>query len=249
MALTPHAAPAEAESATSAPTRRGRLAQTPRTLVVLALLSERDMHPYEIQQRVRERCLTSMVKLTQGALYHAVDRLVEYQLIQPVETSRSGRRPERTVYAITEAGRDAVTLHLRELLATPATDGLVTTTALAVASLLPPAAVAEELDRRVVALGASVAAYREVVERLRASGLERVSVIEVEFATAMQEAELAWMRALRRDLGDGSLTWQARAGAAAHTPAADDGRGRHHAESGDGTPGDATHDDDKGNAG
>jgi DNA-binding PadR family transcriptional regulator len=186
------------------------LTQTPRTLVVLALLCERDMHPYEIQQVVRERCLNSVVKLTQGALYHAVDRLVEHELIQPVETSREGRRPERTVYSITEAGRDAVTLYLRELIATPSSDGLVTATALAVASLLPPDVVAKELERRLVALAGFVAAYRAIIERLLADGLDRYQVIEIEYAVAMHEAELSFVRALRDDLSKGRITWRAR---------------------------------------
>ena len=55
-----------------------------------------------------------------GSLYHTVERLHRLALIEPVETGREGRRPERTVYAITDAGRDEFTSNLRDLLRFPA---------------------------------------------------------------------------------------------------------------------------------
>jgi len=44
------------------------------------------------------------VKLNYGSLYGVVDALARDGLIEPVETSRDGRRPERTTYRLLEAG-------------------------------------------------------------------------------------------------------------------------------------------------
>src|SRR5579859_432845 len=99
-----------------------RLVRTPLALAVLNLLDERPMHPYEMQQTIRERGLDFVLKLRSGSLYHAVERLVDAGLIEPVDTRREGRRPERTVYAITELGRDEFLAWLRELLAEPTPD-------------------------------------------------------------------------------------------------------------------------------
>ena len=44
--------------------------------------------------------------------------LAKAALIEMVETTREGKRPERTVYAITDEGRAVALERLRELLAT-----------------------------------------------------------------------------------------------------------------------------------
>lgn len=74
-------------------------------LVILGLLMERDMHPYEITQTLKERHLHLVTKLQIGSLYYAVDRLEKEQCIKPVEVVRGGSRPDKTIYRITEKGR------------------------------------------------------------------------------------------------------------------------------------------------
>ena len=62
------------------------------------------MHPYEISTTLRSRGKEQSIKLNYGSLYSVVESLPKHGLIEPRETVREGRRPERTVYAITEAG-------------------------------------------------------------------------------------------------------------------------------------------------
>lgn len=111
---------------------------TPLGLTVLRLLADEQMHPYEMQQRIRERAIDHVVKVAHGSLYHTVARLAEQGLIEPVETSREGRRPERTVYAITEAGRDEARARLREFIMRPVQEYPSFGMALAFVSMLPP---------------------------------------------------------------------------------------------------------------
>ena len=82
-----------------------RTVPNPLALAVLALLYERPMHPYEMVTTMRERGKHESVKLRYSSLYSVVEALERADLIVPRETERAGRRPERTVYAITEAGR------------------------------------------------------------------------------------------------------------------------------------------------
>jgi DNA-binding PadR family transcriptional regulator len=89
--------------------------KTPLALAILNLLYERPMHPYEMQQLMRERGHDQVIKLKGGSLYSTIERLTAAGLITPVETTREGRRPERTVYAITETGQDELTMWLHEL--------------------------------------------------------------------------------------------------------------------------------------
>src|SRR5260370_3562287 len=93
---------------------------TPLALAVMRLLHERPMHPYEMHQIVRDRGTDFVIKVRAGSLYHAVERLHRLALIEPVETARHGRRPQRLVYAITDTGRDEFTTNLHDLLRLPA---------------------------------------------------------------------------------------------------------------------------------
>jgi len=178
---------------------------TPLQLAVLRLLADEQLHPYEMQQRIREHAIDKVVKVAHGSLYHAVARLAEQELIEPVETSREGRRPERTVYAITEAGRDEARSRLREFMMRPVQESPSFGMALSFVSLLPPAEAAALLDRRTVALEAKLAAHDTVVESLIKQGLPRVQLVEVEFLNSRLRAELDFVRALSEDIKDRRL--------------------------------------------
>src|SRR5690606_6858900 len=74
---------------------------SPAATLVLAVLREAPMHPYEILVRLRKRRDDRLVRLNPGAVYHAVDRLERDGLVERAGVDRDGNRPERTVYAIT----------------------------------------------------------------------------------------------------------------------------------------------------
>lgn len=73
-------------------------------LAVLSLLRERPMHPYEISTLMRERGLSTSIKLNYGSLYSVIEGLRAKGLIAVKATEREGNHPERTVYEVTEAG-------------------------------------------------------------------------------------------------------------------------------------------------
>src|SRR5215216_5637587 len=91
----------------------------PLALAVLSLLIERPMHPYEMSSTMRERVKEESIKLNYGSLYSVVDSLLRHGLIEVQETVREGRRPERTVYAVTDLGRTEFVDWLSELVAVP----------------------------------------------------------------------------------------------------------------------------------
>jgi DNA-binding PadR family transcriptional regulator len=88
-------------------------------LPVLNLLNERPMHPYEMRSLMRERGHDRAFRIRESSVYDTVARLADRGFIEPVEVNREGRRPERTVYAITEAGRDELLVWLTELTSEP----------------------------------------------------------------------------------------------------------------------------------
>lgn len=181
---------------------------TPLALTVLRMLCDGPMHPYEMQQRIRDHAYDQAVKITHGALYHSVERLAASGLIEPLETSREGRRPERTVYAVTAAGRDAARIRLAELLRHPAEEFPLFGTGLAFPNLLPEHEVARHLRSRAVALEASLAAHQTAHDALRKQGLERYKLLDHEWTIARVRGELEFVRGLVDDLESGRLTWK-----------------------------------------
>jgi DNA-binding PadR family transcriptional regulator len=181
---------------------------TPLALTVLRMLCDSPMHPYEMQQRIRDHAYDHAVKITHGSLYHSVERLAVAGLIEPLETSREGRRPERTVYAVTTAGRDAAHIRMAELLRNPAEEFPLFGTGLAFVNLLPEDQVAGLLTSRTVALEASLAALQTANEALLKQGIERYKLLDHEWSIARVRSELDYVRGLADDLRSGRLTWK-----------------------------------------
>ena len=78
------------------------------------------MHGYEMFQTLVERHADRIVKVRPGSLYHVVDRLTEEKLIRRAATARDGKRPERAIYEITDAGVEALAERVGQLIAAPA---------------------------------------------------------------------------------------------------------------------------------
>lgn len=182
-------------------------ALTPLGLVVLRLLRERPMHPYEVQQVIRDRAIDHAVKVRPGSLYHTFERLCQRALIEPVETGREGRRPERTVYAITEVGHDAYLDSLRNLVRYPEEEYPLFATAMEMLRTLDREEVVRLLEQRTTALEAHLAAGEQVLASLTKRGLPRTSLLDHEFRHAARRGELEWVRQLISEIRSGTLPW------------------------------------------
>ena len=180
---------------------------TPLAMAVLELLHERDMHPYEMTQLMRDRRVDYRVKLRPGSLYHTVERLESQGIIEVVGTHRQGRRPERTVYALTESGRDVFVEQARAMLATPAQEYPQYPVALSAANELDQADAVEQLRMRVVGLRARIAAEQVVIDHVLVKQLPRMYWIDYAFTHHQSQSELAWTEQLIEDLESGRLSW------------------------------------------
>ncbi|MFL6122264.1 PadR family transcriptional regulator [Actinophytocola sp.] len=180
---------------------------TPLAMAVLELLHERDMHPYEMTQLMRERRVDLRVKLRPGSLYHTVERLEGQGIIEVVGTQRQGRRPERTVYALTEAGRDVFVEQARAMLATPAQEYPQYPVALSAANELDQDDALAQLRTRVLALRARIAADQVIIDHRLTRHLPKMYWIEFDFTHHQRQAELAWTERLVEDLESGRIPW------------------------------------------
>ena len=173
-------------------------------MVLLALLSEAPMHPYRMQQVIKERGQDQLVNVAQrNSVYQALDRLVRDGLASPASTVREAGRPERTTYEITGAGRETFHRWLVDMLPTPAREFPEFPVALAFLAVLAPAEVRGLITRRIEAQTARLTAIREQAP----PGLPRLFLIEDEYRAAMLAAEIAWLHGVADDLDKGTFTW------------------------------------------
>ena len=177
----------------------------PLALAVLGCLLERPMHPYEIGQTLRSRAKHDSIKLNFGSLYNVVDGLAARGLVVARETVREGRRPERTVYEITDAGKVELTEWLSDLVSTPAKEYLQFVAALSFLPGLPPDTALELLRTRVLALELQLTQRVAIRETARGHKLPRLFMLEGEYEEALLRAELDFVRALVEDIATGEL--------------------------------------------
>lgn len=182
-----------------------RKVSNPLALAVMALLYERPMHPYEMVSVMRERGKHESVRLRYSSLYSVVEALEREALILPLETVREGRRPERTIYGLTEAGRVEFLSWLRELLSEPVKEYTQFAAGLTFLPALPPDEASVLLDERVRRLEEEVEEMRSLLDAVMEQGLPRLFLIESEHELVLREAELRWVRELGREISDGTL--------------------------------------------
>jgi DNA-binding PadR family transcriptional regulator len=175
-------------------------------LAVLSMVNERPMHPYEISALMKQRGVSDVIKLNTGSLYSVVEALLDQGWIEPVETQREGKHPERTIYAPTEKGRAEFHAWLRTIIETPVNEFPQFTAGLSFIAHIAPSEVISLLDKRVQLLRKDVEERRAGIEMVVGKGVARVFLIEQEYKLVTAEGELNWLNQVIADIKNGSLT-------------------------------------------
>ena len=173
-------------------------------LAVLATLAGGPMHPYEMASVMRARGKDRDMAIKWGSLYRVVANLERHGFVEAVQSERQGARPERTVYRITDAGRDELAGWTRDLIRDPERAALPFTAGLSVIGVLSPDEVTALLRERLAALDGRIRLAREELARYAAE-VPRIFLIESEYELAVQQAEAGWVRGLLGEITDGTL--------------------------------------------
>jgi DNA-binding PadR family transcriptional regulator len=169
-----------------------RTVSNPLALAVLANLMMGPSHPYEMGRQLKEQGKDRDIKYNRGSLYMVVEQLTKAGFIVEHETVRDTQRPERTVYAITDAGRTEMYDWMHELVSTPAQEYPSFGVALSLLMVLPPTETVELLGRRLESLTAQVEEIRATMSQC----------LEEEYRLAMREAERTFVAGLAQRLAD-----------------------------------------------
>ena len=182
-----------------------RKVSNPLALAVLALLMERPTHPYEMGRTLRERNKEASIKLNYGSLYSVLEQLLRAGWVAKRETLRDTARPERTIYEITDAGRDELHDWMAELVSMPSKEYRAFEAALALIGVLVPEEALRLLNLRRQRLDTRIAEQRAGIDALVNGGLHPFFLIESEYRLALEIAEKAFVDRLMRTLDDPDL--------------------------------------------
>lgn len=83
-------------------------------LLILGILHRGDMHPYEIKRRLTHAMVDRYVDIDVGTLYYAVRQLAKEGHIMAVGEERVARGGARTVYSLTDSGRERFSILMVE---------------------------------------------------------------------------------------------------------------------------------------
>lgn len=183
---------------------------TPLGIMALALLFEKQMHPYEMYTLLMARREDRLVKVRPGSLYHTVQRLERDKLITATGTDREGGRPERTVYAITDAGMAAVQEWVSQTLAEQQQEYPRFPVALAEAHNLERETVMDLLSRQLAHLESECSEYDAAIFDLRSrtsSPVPEAYWIEATYRLAILKAQRDWVAETIRRLTSKELPW------------------------------------------
>lgn len=182
-----------------------KLPRSPLALAIMNLLLECPRHPYEIKTLMKHRGHNEVIKLKGASIYDTVERLERGGFIESQETSREGRRPERTVYALTESGRDELQTWMHEIVSEPAREFPEFAAALAFIACLDRDEALQLLRRRAVLLEAELAAAQTKLQGTTDAGIPRLFMLESEYLIAVRRAEVDWVRKVAADTERGEV--------------------------------------------
>jgi DNA-binding PadR family transcriptional regulator len=181
--------------------------RSPLGLLVLWQLFPGPMHVYRMQKLFEAEGKDRIVNVrSRASLYQTIERLQRHGLVEVAETIQQEGYPDRTVYALTDAGRDAAQSWLRGMLSETGGEYPEFIVALSLLFGLPVEEARAQLELRAERIAAQLADSRRALEGVPRD-LPRLFVLEEEYRAAMLETELAWLRGVIDDLVSGRITW------------------------------------------
>ncbi|MFZ6031165.1 MAG: PadR family transcriptional regulator [Chloroflexota bacterium] len=172
-------------------------------LVILGLLRERPLYGYEIKQIIEEH-MSDWTSIAFGSIYFALEKLASENLVEKVDVTQEGKRPARSVYQITAAGREEFLRLLRQSWQQVERQYFTLDICLFFLESLPLDEVKKYLRNQQAALQATREHIRHHrAEQLAVPEVPRLAAAIFDHTLVHAEAELAWVSDLLQKLEKG----------------------------------------------
>jgi DNA-binding PadR family transcriptional regulator len=181
--------------------RARRLSLTTPDLVLLSLLAERPMHGYQANLELERREIRDWAGISRPQVYYSLEKLARAALIRASETDEPAAGPERSTFATTAKGREALAGALERQEWARQRDRPPFQTWIALSWQARPGIFEKQIERRREFLEGEVAREKDVL----ASILEEVghpyheAAWMVSFVIKQFQLELRWLRKLKRE--------------------------------------------------
>lgn len=165
-------------------------------LVILGTLRRQALHGYEIKHIIEEH-MGDWTSIAFGSIYFALGKLAEEEFIAKIATEQEGSRPSRSIYQITDAGRQEFLRLLRQVWRDVERQYFSFDIALSFIDALPIAEATGYLRQRVTQLGA-ILQHLDVhqQEQLSHDQVPRLAAAVFDHSRVHFQAELAWTQDL-----------------------------------------------------
>lgn len=175
-------------------------------LLVLGMLIEKDRHPYEIRQTIKNRNWHVAFKIRDGSLYYAVDQMKADGLIEAAEVIPvpGENRPDKTIYRITDKGRTSFLELLQKQMSQTAYPEHPLFSAMPFLSISDKEQTKAMLRHQLDACMARIALMKEVVGR-KEGALPRGSVHLIRGIMRFSEVEKKWLEEVMAEAETGLL--------------------------------------------
>ena len=162
-----------------------------RLYILGALAASGPMHGHQIRREAQTNRTELWTDIKVGSLYGALNRMADEGIIEAVRTERSGNMPARTIYAITDVGRQELSVLRDDVLREVRLRADPVDLALQYSTGLGPDAVIAAFTNRRAALQAELDAWR-LLHAQATPYLRGTEPLSFEHHTIRLEAEITW---------------------------------------------------------
>jgi len=170
-------------------------ALTTNDLLVLGLLLNQPMHGYEILQQIRAAGVDLWLPISPAAIYYTLAKLRRWGLV--LETRARGEGPERSIYHLTERGREAFLAGMESALASQEPTRFEYGLGIFLLNKLPQERALPLLEQRLEFLHQREEAIAEAQRRAKGDPL-RCAILT--YAATCTRVEREWLERLIRHL-------------------------------------------------
>jgi DNA-binding PadR family transcriptional regulator len=171
-------------------------------LVLLSLLSERPMHGYQANVELERRCIRDWAAISRPQVYYSLEKLARLGFLNRADSKEPAAGPERTVYATTNKGKEALAHALEKPGWTTERERPPFLTWMALSWLAQPGVFEQQIARRREFLRNEIAREKETIQGV----LEEVghpyheAVWMITLMIEQFETELRWLDKVEREL-------------------------------------------------
>jgi DNA-binding PadR family transcriptional regulator len=171
-------------------------------MVVLSLLSERPMHGYEANLELERREIRDWAGISRPQVYYSFDKLERLGFLRTACDKEPAAGPERSVFAVTTAGRSALADALEREDWTTQRERPTFLTWIALSWLARPGVLQKQLRRRREFLQSELCREQDVLQSVlcEVGHAYHEAVWMLKLTIKQFKAELEWLEELEREL-------------------------------------------------